>query len=276
MALVTVVSIRPAHADPADIFPLGAPTIGADQPKASALMDGDASVATQTGALQYSYPIQVPPGRNGVQPHLALTYSSQGPIYGGIAAGWSLSIPMITEDTVQGQLANEVLGVPTVTKRYSSSMAGGRPLITVTEPSGDDVIASYRAQNDTSFVRYQRVAGAFSWRAFSPDGTVYYFGDTDHAACAVLSDGYAPLTRTVDPFQETRSITPTAKRTANAASTRSVGARTPGRISALFAAVTFQYGQPPVVRRNSGRLSEQLSNRNEEIVTGCVTNSTRS
>ena len=96
--------LGPALGAPGDIFSIPAPVIGSDPPKASDITDGDASVSTQTGALQYSYPIQVPPGRNGMVPHLALSYSSQAPIYGGIAAGWSLSIPEIREDTSQGRL----------------------------------------------------------------------------------------------------------------------------------------------------------------------------
>jgi hypothetical protein len=35
-----------------------------------------------------------------MQPHLALAYSSQAATHGGIAAGWSLSIPSITEDVL--------------------------------------------------------------------------------------------------------------------------------------------------------------------------------
>ena len=47
-----------------------------------------------TGAMAVSYPIVVPPGRNGLQPDLALTYNSQGSERGSIfGEGWSISIP---------------------------------------------------------------------------------------------------------------------------------------------------------------------------------------
>jgi hypothetical protein len=96
MALVTFAALTPARGDPADIFMISAPVIGTEAPKATPLADGDTSVSEQTGAFQYSYPITVPPGRHGMQPHLALHYSSQTPIYGGLAAGWSLPLPLIT------------------------------------------------------------------------------------------------------------------------------------------------------------------------------------
>jgi hypothetical protein len=201
MSLVVLCAIRPAHGAPADIFSIGAPVVGSDPPKETALQDGDASVSTQTGAFTYSYPIAVPPGRNGMQPHLALSYSSQAPIYGGLAAGWSLSIPLIGQDTSKGRLWTTAFAV--TLKNYTSSMAGGRPLIGVAELASAGV-ATYRAQNDASFVRYERsLAGnGFWWRAYAPDGTTYYFGDTDaHTSmCTTISDEYAPLTRVIDAF----------------------------------------------------------------------------
>ena len=202
MALVTFASSIPAWGDPGDIFMISAPVIGAEAPKATPLADGDTSVSEQTGAFQYSYPITVPPGRHGMQPHLALHYSSQTPIYGGLAAGWSLSLPLITLDTSEGRLAATAFQPPR--KTYTSSMAGGRPLVPVQETTSSDVSATYRAQNDASFVRYERMAAGsgFAWRAYALDGTISYFGDTDLAgACGtMISDEYAPLTRVSDAF----------------------------------------------------------------------------
>src|SRR5262245_23532564 len=105
MALEAFVSIRPAHSEPGDIFTIAAPSITDAPPKASDISVGDAAVSTQTGALNYSYAIKVPPGRGEMVPHLALTYSSQAPIYGGIAAGWSLGgAQLISEDTSRGRI----------------------------------------------------------------------------------------------------------------------------------------------------------------------------
>ena len=98
MALVAFIQVR-ATASPGDIFSIAAPNLSADQPKAAALNAGDASVSPQTGALTYTYPIRVPPGRHGMQPSLGLTYSSQAPIYGTVASGWSAVTPTKRERT---------------------------------------------------------------------------------------------------------------------------------------------------------------------------------
>jgi hypothetical protein len=110
--LLALTMVSPLSAAPGDITRMPAPTLGADPPKAHDIPDGDMNVSTQTGAFHYTYPIAVPPGRLGVQPSLALTYSSQGANYGGIAAGWSLSIPEIKVDTSQSLIKGGLDGVP--------------------------------------------------------------------------------------------------------------------------------------------------------------------
>src|SRR5262249_44523970 len=47
------------------------------------------------------YPIEVPPGRNGIQPHLAFTYSSAKG-NGWLGMGWDLQISRIEIDTRSG------------------------------------------------------------------------------------------------------------------------------------------------------------------------------
>ncbi len=201
MALAAIVSIRPAQGDPGDLFTVSAPTVTAGPPTTTPIADGDAGVSSQTGAMTYAYPISIPPGRNGMRPGLSLSYSSQAPIYGTLAAGFSLAgIPMITEDTTSGRLWGTAVSVPQ--KRYASSMAGGQRLFVVTEP-GASGATQYRAHNDSSWVRYERLStGDYWWRAYSTDGSTFYFGDKDAhtSSCTVVSDGYAPLTRSIDAF----------------------------------------------------------------------------
>lgn len=205
LTVVTFWGMTATHADPADIFTVGAPAIGSAPPKAADIHDGDASVSA-TGALAFSYPIVVPPGRNGMQPGIALSYSSQGPIYGTVAAGWSLSgIPSITLDTSRGRLwsMNQIS-----LREYKSGLAGDRRMIATSEPTPTGT-QSFRAQNDATFTRYQLNGAGIAfqwWRALSPDGTIYYFGGTpdtniNHfSGCTTISDENAPLAQTGDSF----------------------------------------------------------------------------
>ena len=213
-AVAVIFTLRPAHSSPGDIFTIPAPVLGSDPPKATDLKTGDATVSTQTGALQYSYGITVPPGRNGMAPQLALTYSSQGPTYGGVAAGWSLPVPMISEDRSRGRLESRSPEVeqaqivatidPRDDDRFVSSLAGGRELVAVTEPVGKatDVYKTYRAQSDSSFSRYERMhtSAPYRWRVRTTDGVVMTFGEATRAAGCPISDQFAPLTGTVDAF----------------------------------------------------------------------------
>src|SRR5262249_47403097 len=49
-----------------------------------------------TGALNMTYPITIPPGRNNLKPDVDLIYNSQGGEPQGIfGAGWTISIPYI-------------------------------------------------------------------------------------------------------------------------------------------------------------------------------------
>ena len=75
MAVEAIVAIRPVAAEPGDIFTVAAPAVTASAPKAADISVGDASVSSQTGALNYSFGIDTLLGRHGMQSHLSLAYS---------------------------------------------------------------------------------------------------------------------------------------------------------------------------------------------------------
>ena len=209
LATVTVLEGRSISA-PADVFVGPAPVLGSDPPKAAELKTGDTSVATQTGQLSYGYPIQVPPGRGGMVPHVSLNYSSQAPIYGTIASGWSLSLPAILEDTSQGRLRTRSPEVETQQgvvnapddDRFLSTMAGSRPLVKVTEPTSAGVGWTYRAQADSSYTRYEKmnltppyIAGQFQWRAYTTSGVeIPAAAFIPHVICLIWQAPMSPLT----------------------------------------------------------------------------------
>ena len=57
--------------------------------------------ATQMGAGQLNFPLNLPPGRMGVQPDLAVSYNNEGG-NGWLGLGWSLSAPGVSIDTRWG------------------------------------------------------------------------------------------------------------------------------------------------------------------------------
>jgi len=91
---------------PGDIATSTSTVAGSSLSSSMELGAGSANVS-QAGAFQYSYPLVVPPGRLGLQPSLALVYSSQGALAGGLAAGWSLPVPDIHRDWSRGHYAPE-------------------------------------------------------------------------------------------------------------------------------------------------------------------------
>ena len=109
-------------------------------------------------------------------PELALGYSSAAPLFGGVAAGWSLSLPEIRRDRARGlrDPESDALFVGTA---WVSTLHGEERLARFPEP---EVPAGnhYRALLDSTFTRYQRVDAAH-WLARTLDGMVYRFERLD-------------------------------------------------------------------------------------------------
>lgn len=121
-----------------------------------------------TGALTYRYSIQVPPGRNGVQPNLSLSYNNQeaSNITNIFGYGWSVDIPYIERINRTGIEDLYPAGYASVS--FRSSLSGELARIS----SG-----SYGPKTDTSdFLRYQLASG--SWSLTDKDGLTYLFGQT--------------------------------------------------------------------------------------------------
>jgi RHS repeat-associated protein len=151
----------------------------------------------ESGAARYTIPITVPPGRQGMQPKLALSYSSRNAVRGGIAVGWVLSIPRIELDSSQGLLAGT---------SYRSTISGTR-LVAVPGSTNAEV-EDFRAESDTSYARYERLKSSaapnfnYIWRMRTTDGRTWFFGDrpTANELATPTLVGRSFLTRVIDKF----------------------------------------------------------------------------
>jgi RHS repeat-associated protein len=123
---------------------------------------------SKTGALEFSIPIVVPPGRNNLQPDLSLSYSSQRQEQNSIFGyGWGINIPYIERMNRLG-----------TNKMYSS---------TYFMSSLDGELASstastttyYPKVKETNSLTYQYSGN--QWTATDKNGTTYKFGYSSNA-----------------------------------------------------------------------------------------------
>ena len=149
----------------------------------------------QTGTGNLVIPIKSPPGRNGMEPRLALRYST-GRANGPLGLGWALSVPRIARMTAHG--------VPTYRDSDKFVVSGADELLPV-ERLGDGT--RYRPQTEADFARivhhgFDSRAGPGSpdyWEVIGKDGLVSVYGTLPSAG---VSSGDPALT--VDPQDPSR------------------------------------------------------------------------
>ena len=134
-----------------------------------------------TGTLTTSIPIDVPPGRNAVQPSLALTYGSANG-NGWVGMGWKLEHGGIfRQDKFGVSYANN-----TGQNAFVMRMSGlGGDLVEAPGLPGE-----WRAKIEGSFTRVQQVGSgsAMYWIATTRDGRRFYFGQNAGSRLADPSD----------------------------------------------------------------------------------------
>ena len=107
--------------------------------------------ANNNGTANMNYPIEIPAGRNGMQPNLALTYNSGGG-NGWLGVGWDISIPAITVETRWG--------VP----RYNASLESEVYVL-----SGEQLVTKDSSDNFNPMPHRTNV-----WQSRMPEGTQFY------------------------------------------------------------------------------------------------------
>ena len=127
-------------------------------------------VSEPTGAMTYTYPLALPPGRGNITPAFALGYNSQNRDEDSILGyGWSFGIPRIQRVSEAGNLS--IFEV----NRFTSSLDG--ELVWLGENVGDGNHYAAKTENG-SFNKYHFDGLTQTWTVTDKAGTTYTFGDT--------------------------------------------------------------------------------------------------
>ncbi|MRR57810.1 MAG: hypothetical protein EG824_06315 [Deltaproteobacteria bacterium] len=146
-----------------------------------------------TGSATMSVPIEVPTGRCGIQPNLALTYRSGGE-NSWCGVGWDLDPGYIIQ-------LGAYKGVPRYTDgRFFLSLGGSMSELVVDGSSSivnDSLVKGYRAKIEGSFLRFKAwfAGGALSpsrWEVFDNNATKYSYGTTIASRTDGLRPGIVP------------------------------------------------------------------------------------
>jgi RHS repeat-associated protein len=160
-----------------------------------------------TGTGSFSVPLGLPPGRNGFQPQLSLSYST-GSGNGPYGLGWGLSVPEISRKTSKGvPRYHDLAGDPAELDTFI--LSGAEDLVPVASPAPG--LTRFRPRTEGLFARIERLQGNRDdfWRVSSKDGLVSLYGTPGAAGNdpAVTADPAQrskvfswKLSQTSDPF----------------------------------------------------------------------------
>jgi RHS repeat-associated protein len=151
-----------------EFLPSGVSTEAIQLPQSAGSIQGfdkEAASVGNTGALNYAVPIQVPKGRNGLQPDLSLTYSSAAG-EGAFGIGWKIDFPFVERSTIRG--------VPQYTTSDLMNSSEDGELV----PTGG---GGYRPLIDKSQSWYAYQTTGDSWTRLQGNGLVHTFGGRSDA-----------------------------------------------------------------------------------------------
>ena len=132
----------------------------------TSIVSSNIDVSLHTGAATLSIPIEVPPGRNGIEPNLALTYNSYKG-NGWIGVGWDIDVGSIQRSTKRG--------VKYTANDYVVSQSGIFELVPRTDWNETNKIA-YGAKIEEAFTKYFYNTTTNGWEVSTKDGITYFYG----------------------------------------------------------------------------------------------------
>ena len=125
------------------------------------------SNSSNSGSASMGIPINIPPGRKGMTPNVALLYNSGGGS-GWAGVGWDIALGEIRRATKKGI---NYSGTDFV---FSGSDGSATELVA----RGDWGTNSYGAKIEGAFSKYYYNSATGGWEVTTKDGTIYYYGTT--------------------------------------------------------------------------------------------------
>ena len=174
--MVNAVVTVPEHPDSTSFNPTQIKDLEAASPGAGVALVS-APGATSTGDAALSYPIEVPPGRGGLQPQLGVAYSSSGG-NSWLGLGWDVSLPAIAVDSRWGVPRYDA-GLETETY-----VVGGQQLTPVAHRGALRARAAekvFHARVESGFARIVRHGSSpknYSWEIVDKSGSRSFYGGT--------------------------------------------------------------------------------------------------
>lgn len=123
--------------------------------------------ANNMGEARLSYPIEVPPGRRGMQPHIAVLYNSSNE-NGWLGVGWDIPVRAIAVDTK--------FGVPRYDGTEKYLLDGESIEFYQDRPDGSKLYKSRVEGLFRRIIRRNSTCATFTWEVIDKDGTKYIFG----------------------------------------------------------------------------------------------------
>jgi RHS repeat-associated protein len=148
--------------------------------------------ANASGDVRLSYPIEVPPGRTGHAPQLALSYNSSAG-NGWVGEGWDLGISSVSIDTRWG-VPRYLPTLESETYTFDGEMLApvAHRSATLADRTPDK---KFEARIEGAFrkiIRHGSLPSNYWWEVREKDGTAYYYGGDPTANApvpgAVLAD----------------------------------------------------------------------------------------
>ena len=140
-----------------------------------------------TGAANYTYTIESPPGRNGLQPSVSLSYSSSGVkgVAGIVGVGWNLNLSYVQRNVNYTYRDTEIAD-----DKFELYLFGSKIDLVPDNPA--NLTGRYRGENQPSIYVEANDNNSDNkidqWTVKQPDGTKLFFGVVGSEDCRITNN----------------------------------------------------------------------------------------